>query len=307
MLEYNSENFTERGRKDLLMSEDSFKNTSDFELAAYLAQQALEKFLKAYLLKAGLISNPKELGHIQIIALLSKLKDQIKNEKRNKPNTDAFVKLIDQNLSLEGNLADFFDQLRRDQDKKVYWWKFSLNMTIDGIENDEDYKKFIDTMSNGGARVKKSFNTYVDTKLTPNMQKINQISPELASNAQQLSNTYSSSADDLSKKSLSTSNQNLKNEIFNLFQQLKNLIESGKLPQISKDDLKKQYVLADILINFLSIIMRLFPHEELGRYPALIDGKSSTKIYEERKEYLWDLIQEVKDDCNEIEKRIMTV
>ena len=51
--------FYERGKKDITLSQSLFEENCDYEMSAKVAQQALEKFLKAYLLKLKIIKNPK--------------------------------------------------------------------------------------------------------------------------------------------------------------------------------------------------------------------------------------------------------
>ena len=55
--------FLNRGKRDLEISQKVFENHYDYEIASYIAQQALEKYLKAYLLKSKVVEKPEDLGH----------------------------------------------------------------------------------------------------------------------------------------------------------------------------------------------------------------------------------------------------
>jgi hypothetical protein len=56
--------------------------------------------------------------------------------------------------------------------------------------------------------------------------------------------------------------------------------------------------------SFYDVLIRAYPHEDIGRYPTEIDGESSVNIYEKRKEHVWNLIQEIKSACSRIEESI---
>src|SRR3970040_197810 len=71
------EDLLRRGKEDLKRSKEIFEKFSDYELSAYLAQQALEKHVKAYLLNVGAIQEPEKLKHIQFLGIISLIKDSI--------------------------------------------------------------------------------------------------------------------------------------------------------------------------------------------------------------------------------------
>jgi HEPN domain-containing protein len=50
--------FLERGRKDIKLAESLFQENHDYKMSAYVAQQALEKYVKAYLLKSKIVKKP---------------------------------------------------------------------------------------------------------------------------------------------------------------------------------------------------------------------------------------------------------
>lgn len=63
------DSFITQGKEDLKRSEILFEE-GDIGGSIFSAQQALEKYLKAYLIKANIFSNPKKMGHLPFGAIL---------------------------------------------------------------------------------------------------------------------------------------------------------------------------------------------------------------------------------------------
>ena len=66
------------GSIDLQRSEESFKN-GDYNLAAFCAQQSLEKYLKAYMVKFKIFENIQQLGHLQYPTIIEKMINWMKD------------------------------------------------------------------------------------------------------------------------------------------------------------------------------------------------------------------------------------
>ena len=71
------------GQIDLENSEKQYEE-EEYMLSAFLAQQALEKHVKAYLLKNDIFDNVKKLGHLPLFSMINSLIDQYE-EASNKP------------------------------------------------------------------------------------------------------------------------------------------------------------------------------------------------------------------------------
>ncbi len=296
--------FLERGKKDLELSQKLFQENQDYEMSAYVAQQALEKYVKAYLLKSNIVEKARDLGHFQMPRIFSLIAAQFNLIKRNTDKSNPFHLVLEHMSNVIDHLKKLFETIRDDNKKLVHWWKYSLKITQD-IE-DEDYKKFIELMSRTGSRLGKSFETYFGSSLNPNIEKFAKISKELPADILTISENMEKAATQLKNKKILSKEEarRVSNEEISVLLKIINLQKRGKPKgSLSISELEKALIMFDILTNYLDLIMQTYPHEIIGRYPRLLDV-STTETYTKHKENLWEMSSNVKNSCNEIEMKI---
>lgn len=258
--------FLERGKKDVDLSEKLFQENQDYEISAYVAQQALEKCVKAYLLKSKIVEKPREFGHFQMPRIISLISIQFNIIKRNTDKSNPFHLVLEHMSNLVDHLKKLFESIRDDDAKLIRWWKYSLKITQE--VKDEDYTKFVELMSRTGNRLGKSFEAYFSKKLNPNIEKFAKISTELPSDILSISENMEKASLQLKDKKIlskekarTTSNQEI-----SVLLKIINLQKQGKdKGNLSINELEKSLVMFDILTNYLDLIMQTYPHEIIGR------------------------------------------
>lgn len=296
--------FLERGRKDVKLSQTLFQENHDYEMSAYVAQQALEKYVKAYLLKSKIVEKPKDLGHYQIPRIISTISTQFNIIKRNTDKSNPLHLVTEQMSNMTDHLRKLFEFVRDDDKKLVHWWKKSLKIPQD--VKDEDYERFVDLMSRTGSRLGKSFEAYSVNRLNPNMDKFAQISKELPKQIQFISENMEDATNQLKNKTILPRNEikSKTNDEIAVLLKIISLQKQGKIKgNLSLTELEKSLVMFDILTNYVDLLMETYPHEIIGRYPRM-DTVSTTETYEKHKDELWNLIINVKNSCDEIEIKI---
>ena len=294
--------FLERGKKDLDISQLIFKNHQDYEIGAYFAQQALEKHLKAYFLRTKVIEKPEDLGHFQIIYLLTVIGPHFNTIKRNTDKSSPIYLVIEYVTNIITHLKKLFKSIKKNDEKLIHWWKYSIK--IEQSIDDEDYKKIIDSMSRSDGKLGKLFGNYTEQTLNKNMDISAKISKQLPDEIRSVAEKMENTSTKLKNKEIILQ-QELK-EFENLVIKIIQLQRQGKIKgNIPIVDLEKLLIVYYVLTNYIDLIMRTHPHNIIGRYPRIIeDGISSTQLYQKHKEGVWNLILEVKKSCNEIEMKI---
>ena len=295
--------FLERGKKDLDISQKVFQDNHDYEIASYIAQQALEKHLKAYLLKTRVVEKPEDLGHFQIPHILTIVGEHFNTIKRNTDKSNLFHLVMEHMTNILDHLKKLFDTIKNNNERLVHWWKYSIK--IEQNVEDEDYKKFIDMMSRSGGRLKKSFETYTQKILNNSMEQSTQISNQLPSEILEVAEKMVEATSQLKNKEIISQNQTkefAKSEL-NILKKIIELQKLGKIKgNISIADLEKALIVSDVLVNYIDLIMRTHPHAIIGRYPIVVENEiTSTQLYKKHKDDVWNLITDVKKSCNQIE------
>lgn len=103
----------------------------------------------------------------------------------------------------------------------------------------------------------------------------------------------------------------ISSEMPKFFNQLEFLIyELMKITKGDKSILQTDFMKTLLIAWILSIkdeLMFAFPHEDLGRYPVTIEGKSSRLIYEQNSVKLNEFILKGANACDKIERIIVSV
>lgn len=301
------EEFRSQARQDLISCRTLYEKEHDYGNSAYLLQQGLEKFVKAYLFKFDLfIGQPYKLRHFPISKIWTLLRSNIlkKIMSCNKESRDLFM----QSSVLLDLIGTFFEKIDNPKDKR--WkhavWKYSLDLPLNtsetgiitSLKNDME-KEVIplasnayDLFSNGLKKILDGIGS--DTQKKQGFENLVQKLTDMSTD--ELLNQKVSVQKDWNYVSEKTSKW---------FEKMQELIT--KIVYLADDKekaLQKDFTRILLLAWIFSLreeLIQTFPHEELGRYPDSFDGKSSLKIYEENSLKLDALITRVSEGCDKIE------
>ena len=80
---------------------------------------------------------------------------------------------------------------------------------------------------------------------------------------------------------------------------------SPTLYEPNKDDKRiiDLLILLGWIVNFSVPLLKIYSHEEQGRYPEIIDNKSSLEWYNEKHLELRKLEEEIENACCELDKK----
>ena len=237
--------------------------------SAYHAQQAIEKLIKAMILRDDSKFNIKHLSHVILNKrMLNAMKNKITKEFKNdayflnelKPASDCgfdYMKTITEYIN----------------DNKVKWWKYTM-LNADASECGE---------------FEKSIYQFIAWELILTL-------PVMVENA-----PY--------EKQLS---DKMDNFLINKSYYIENIDDSQSTEKIKwmcdriidnfysdHNSLQWRTIYTTLCLAVLSI--KLYPHEEIGRYPQQIDGKSSLQLYEENSDRLLELQNSVDEVFKNIE------
>lgn len=288
--------FMHQADADILRANKLF-GEKDFGFAAYSAQQGLEKYIKAYLLRLNMFDDPQELGHLQYPQILREAAiviDDI-NKSEDMKHAHEFLDAYSKFILESANVIQMFTEDK----KKILIWKTSLGMSLNTEE----------------AAIMQGINT----KFTIMVQQLsisfqNIILPVLVTLKLQPVSVDSSVEQAITRffvdllKMMQNPEQYTTQQAFDildgLMQSLKPFFYGTGTDSLSKsatDWILRLYFLLRT-VTWLDVAQYSFPHEDIGRYPTYIDGISSITIYQDRKDNLLFLIQEITKTCCSIKK-----
>jgi len=284
--------FMQYAEIDLEIVETAFKK-KQYGNAAYHMQQALEKYLKAYFLKSSLIENVQKLGHLQYPEIINEAINIFQNQKTKEDNSIT-IKLLDESIKHYSSIQEMFTKVQQSQDNRILFWKASL-----GIELTTKEKNIL-----GGIRIKneRSTSRYVSLILdffkTEEFSKIisdaESIPLELKANIPQALQdlvegliTKDFKSEDTRKRLLSLLEPHLYGSGTESFSK-------------SQSDTMIKLTAIDKSFDWYEHVLLTYPHQEIGRYPTIIDKKDSYSLYIEYKDNLWRIIEEIQTVCRGI-------
>jgi HEPN domain-containing protein len=290
----------------------------DYGFAGYCSQQALEKHVKAYIMKHGLTNKPPyDLGHMSMARLLKEIRDTTertvirfsRNSTRFRVSTSS-ARIELQNL--EAILRSWQPSLRQEESldvkPRVQLWKHSL-----GLKMASEFEKGIESMRRDLIErlvpIGNNFLLFHDTEVRPIVDKISDTAKE------QAAQKY---VKDLG-----------------FFKEIVIQVIRGEIPELQSDQVhqymivileylhylltyeiknrpqqreffrlaKEIYMLA-YPFKFLDLALKIYPHEDIGRYPTMIDNTSSLELYSDNEAALLVLITEVDVNCQKVEHAI---
>ena len=279
------------GQIDLENSEKQFEE-EEYMLSAFLAQQALEKHVKAYLLKNDIFDNIKKLGHLPISAMINRLMDHYK-ESTNKPYglySESFMKLFE-------HISEYLLKLERKDSPKIIIWKQSLGIPLTKDESNKEqglsvkFDQIISELETSMPDLASQF------KNLAQLDQLNQVdTSQLDDKVQSLIKYLNKIYDRLAKKSTLT-HEDIEHIIHDIG------YGSGKnsLAEIDTNKIK-EFIKIFKSLQWMNEIMNSYPHQTLARYPFKIDGKTNHDWYIEYKDNLKELITKIKTTCEDIRK-----
>ena len=289
-----------------------------------MAQQALEKHVKALLLQFGVFDDPKKLGHMPLYMIMEKVESVLKNTRG--VDRTVFPRLSDSDEIIKV----CSDELRsiKKYSVKIAWWKRSLGISL----STEEEKK----IRGGDAHAKMSMRVkYVDGVLRSQLQqerrrlrvkyakqktRVKNNSIRTTPHAKRLSDKdlehqINNKHDGMDYKTLAGSADCMKGAIEErVYSKYYN--QEGNLQQFKLDRLvyysitQKQekdrrelrhFVVCLVCMRYADEITLTLPHLQFGRYPYKVDGKKTASIYKERRKELRSLVKRVRETCASLE------
>jgi len=269
----------------------------DYGFSAYSTQQALEKYLKAYIMKIGITKNPDNFKHLTYPKLFEEIVSDLKNQRLEPKNSEIANNFLDTFIEFFHDFSEIIKGFEKSDPKKILCWKESLGIT----SNNED-KKILQGLEIELNKLKtKIFSGMMEFfNSISNLPTQANIDPVGVSKLIALLQRACQSL-------ISNSNINLEKELNEL-----QVIVAPHLFGMKEDSISRKD--SDFFLKFFGLVrtfqwigevIATYPHEEIGRYPIDIGGQSSSDIYEEQKEELLDLINSVELTCQQI-KTVIT-
>ena len=301
MIDYR--HFTQQAEKDLMRAEKSFED-EDYGFAAFCAQQGLEKYLKAYFLKFRIFTDPQRLGHLQLPVILDELADIFE---RGIPcgNLDKpLKKLMPPLVKWLKGMSEFLDGINKSEQKKILVWKQSLGIMLTGKEQKlyENLSKKIDLDLNKLQIPLKQYwkknpieidveNKDIDPKYKLAIEKLALLRQKMM-------------------RLVETTNYSNNRDLEQIRDELSILLgmfyygKGNELFTIEETDFFIKIIKLWRCADWFDTILSSYSHEQISRYPTLIDDQDSITWYKLQKENLLKLINEIRETCDSIKSEI---
>ena len=321
------EDLLERGKKDLLLSQRLIDDDPDD--AAYKAQQALEKHIKALLLRFGVFTNPKKLGHFPMYGIMKTIKDIMKNmpvpkhlKEAGFPNPEDMINgCLKELKSIKGNPTIM-----------IAWWRHSLGIPLNNEEKkicnspawafpQQQIQKIEAVTRTQLQQIKNNKqDTYTQLKKpSKNSIENDALRTETVLTEQEPDNKTNDAVVDISNRDF-TANENyidglaipklgsgyhdIDSELLSFA--LGNIVVGTTRQNQEKFPIDLKGLLVCIICTgFVDKIIDMFPHEVIGRYPAVINGEKTSVLYNRHKGGLGQLIKGIADSCQTIDNHII--
>ena len=269
-------------RKQAFLDLDAMKclyKAGNYGNSAYHAQQSMEKLVKAIILKDDPNAGVKDIGHLVCSKkLLTTFQARINKIGESDP---SYWKELGQTVN--DCIHGVKDLFKESKEWKTAWWMYSLGVGrfADNSKFEYNFKK----LETAGTRL----SSFVALVLIPPFWKLyGRPSNQKKINQKRIDEILSYKDEYVREITGSDTTSRL----------CKQILETLPADIQHPDTFIRQIVL---ILNFSGLFLKLYPHEETGRYPESINGMSSLQMYEEFHEYLSLLEQEVEDAFKELD------
>ena len=181
---------------------------------------------------------------------------------------------------------------------KFNWWKKSLG--IENIKNDQYFYKILKTEIPKTEEYIKYIKQHIQQSQQTYVEKNRQ-------NIQERIEEFEIYFNDI-KRRLNTSDFsfNILDILFNYNKYLSILLGKTLLGEPNKDNERiiDLLILLGWIVSFNISLLKIYPHEEYGRYTESIDGESTLKWYNKSHLELYKLEQEIKHICRRLDETL---
>lgn len=284
----------QNGRLDLGAAKILFDNEC-YGQTAFFLQQALEKHVKAFMLKNNVFENVAELKHLPYVKIIEMYLELIKSANEQVPQLQ-FNLLI----HIFEYIFGFLKKLTHDEALKIIIWKNSLQIPLSDIETplsinlNIEFEKIMNEFMSDLPNFSKRYKKYV------NLDEINQKNTSTFDEKQKASVNFLNKLD----SNLDSSQQS--NFSLTDIEELLTVAKhgTGKNSFSKKETLMfNNFMIIMQSFEWLDITIDLFPHETLSRYPISVDGEMISELYVQYKDTLHELMDKTEITCNEIYKK----
>lgn len=272
----------------------------NFGKSAFECQQGIEQTLKAILLRNKTSHNPKKYRHDIILRLWSDMYHESDFSKWPPEHEETIRELL--------GVLDCIIKKSLDGKKpwKIMWWKHSLYVKLNEDENEKlvsTKKRIVDSLLKA-----KTLADYILNM--PSLKELNQtkirkkVSPEVRLCLDNIQQILSKSPNTSSLKDI----QELSILYFHLLKlaHRQNPRSRGLKVGFYKEDVRP--LLTMWLFGFSDLLLKLYSHEDIGRYPRMLDcGTSTRDVYSDNKKALKSLEDEAECAFVELYEEALTI
>ena len=185
----------------------------------------------------------------------------------------------------------------QEKQTKLSWWRNSFV-----IENNKDHQRFCKILKKQISETPKHIK-YVKECVQKSKRILTRIKRQnLRKNVDEFEKYFKQMKKHLDEKSeLSV----VSLALFHCNSRWLNLLSEATLYEPNKDDKRiiDLLILLGWIVNFSVPLLKIYSHEEQGRYPEIIDNKSSLEWYNKKHLKLRKLEEEIKNACCELDKK----
>jgi hypothetical protein len=290
-------------------------DSQDYGAAAEDCQHALEVYLKAYLMRYELISNPGEVNHMKLVSVLMRV--QAKGEAivtKFGKSMKFVVPLAKTKIAMKG-LGEVLKELQprsgdiesEDMKMKLSIWKYSLGQTDPNFE--VNIKRIADKAKLIADPIMEDVLEYYRKEIRPLLAKLTDAQKEAAADkyardsgfhAEIIGDVMRDRAPPIRPEDTYVYMIVLLMYLEKLFKEV--VIHRPELWQFYKDC--KDVCMLAYPFRFFETLIKTYPHQDIGRYPNYIDGQSTIELYKTYAPQLESLMAKVLEDCTKIENAI---
>ena len=286
MTKYNWQLFEDDAKNDIRSMKDEYRN-GNYGHSAYWCQQGIEKIIKAVLLRNKINHPPRYFGHTPLI--------QLWNDMYSKMDFSKWPPEHAETIQQMGEIINdiFKESLQSKSQLKIIWWKYSLGIQL----NDNEIQRLLLIKNKVTALQTKIFalGDYILSK--------NNLNKEIkqAKIRKHLSQELLSCIDEIEQTIIKFSNTSTLEDIQKL-----SLLSFRFLKLVHKKnprsrDMKVGFYKEDIrpfltmwTFGFIELLLKIYSHEDIGRYSRFIDKTTTKKLYTNNKIKLKELEDEAE-------------